>query len=161
MISSFIDHIVTAKITYPKRQEERDIVRMNLAGEGMPSPNKVITPEDIVRAREVVASVYMDEKIEKYIVDIIFATREPSEYGLAHLAHLISYGGSPRASISLAKAAKAYAFIKRRGYVIPEDVRAICHDVLRHRIGLTYQAEAEGVTTEEIITEILNNVMVP
>jgi MoxR-like ATPase len=134
---------------------------MNLAGEGMPSPNKVITPEDIVRAREVVASVYMDEKIEKYIVDIIFATREPSEYGLAHLAHLISYGGSPRASISLAKAAKAYAFIKRRGYVIPEDVRAICHDVLRHRIGLTYQAEAEGVTTEEIITEILNNVMVP
>ncbi|MBO5656057.1 MAG: AAA family ATPase, partial [Rikenellaceae bacterium] len=153
--------MLKAKITYPKRQEERDIVRMNLAGEGMPSPNKVITPEDIVRAREVVASVYMDEKIEKYIVDIIFATREPSEYGLAHLAHLISYGGSPRASISLAKAAKAYAFIKRRGYVIPEDVRAICHDVLRHRIGLTYQAEAEGVTTEEIITEILNNVMVP
>ena len=153
--------MLKAKITYPKRQEERDIVRMNLAGEGMPSPNKVITPEDIVRAREVVSSVYMDEKIEKYIVDIIFATREPSEYGLAHLAHLISYGGSPRASISLAKAAKAYAFIKRRGYVIPEDVRAICHDVLRHRIGLTYQAEAEGVTTEEIITEILNNVMVP
>ncbi len=153
--------MLKAKITYPKRQEERDIVRMNLAGEGMPSPNKVITPEDIVRAREVVSCVYMDEKIEKYIVDIIFATREPSEYGLAHLAHLISYGGSPRASISLAKAAKAYAFIKRRGYVIPEDVRAICHDVLRHRIGLTYQAEAEGVTTEEIITEILNNVMVP
>ena len=153
--------MLKAKITYPKRQEERDIVRMNLAGEGMPSPNKVIAPEDIVRAREVVSSVYMDEKIEKYIVDIIFATREPSEYGLAHLAHLISYGGSPRASISLAKAAKAYAFIKRRGYVIPEDVRAICHDVLRHRIGLTYQAEAEGVTTEEIITEILNNVMVP
>ena len=153
--------MLKAKITYPKREEERDIVRMNLAGEGMPSPNKVITPEDIVRAREVVSSVYMDEKIEKYIVDIIFATREPSEYGLAHLAHLISYGGSPRASISLAKAAKAYAFIKRRGYVIPEDVRAICHDVLRHRIGLTYQAEAEGVTTEEIITEILNNVMVP
>ena len=153
--------MLKAKITYPKRQEERDIVRMNLAGEGMPTPNKVITPEDIVRAREVVSSVYMDEKIEKYIVDIIFTTREPSEYGLAHLAHLISYGGSPRASISLAKAAKAYAFIKRRGYVIPEDVRAICHDVLRHRIGLTYQAEAEGVTTEEIITEILNNVMVP
>ncbi|MBQ8864344.1 MAG: AAA family ATPase [Rikenellaceae bacterium] len=153
--------MLKAKITYPKRQEERDIVRMNLAGEGMPTPNKVITPEDIVRAREVVASVYMDEKIEKYIVDIIFATREPSEYGLGHLSNLISYGGSPRASISLAKAAKSYAFIKRRGYVIPEDVRAICHDVLRHRIGLTYQAEAEGVTTEEIITEILNNVVVP
>lgn len=153
--------MLKAKITYPKRQEERDIVRMNLAGEGMPTPNKVITPEDIVRAREVVSSVYMDEKIEKYIVDIIFATREPNEYGLGELSNLISYGGSPRASISLAKAAKSYAFIKRRGYVIPEDVRAICHDVLRHRIGLTYQAEAEGVTTEEIITEILNNVMVP
>ncbi len=153
--------MLKAKITYPKRQEERDIVRMNLAGEGMPSPNKVITPEDIVRAREVVSSVYMDEKIEKYIVDIIFATREPSEYGLGRLSNLISYGGSPRASISLAKAAKSYAFIKRRGYVIPEDVRAICHDVLRHRIGLSYEAEAENITTEEIITEILNNVIVP
>ena len=153
--------MLKAKITYPKRQEERDIVRMNLAGEGMPTPNKVITPEDIVRARSVVSSVYMDEKIEKYIVDIIFATREPGEYGLGKLSNLISYGGSPRASISLAKAAKSYAFIKRRGYVIPEDVRAICHDVLRHRIGLTYEAEAENITTEEIITEILNNVIVP
>ncbi|MBR2333285.1 MAG: AAA family ATPase [Rikenellaceae bacterium] len=153
--------MLKAKITYPKRQEERDIVRMNLAGEGMPTPNKVITPEDIVRARSVVSSVYMDEKIEKYIVDIIFATREPGEYGLGKLSSLISYGGSPRASISLAKAAKSYAFIKRRGYVIPEDVRAICHDVLRHRIGLTYEAEAENITTEEIITEILNNVIVP
>ena len=153
--------MLKARITYPKKQEERDIMRMNLLGSGMPKPNRVISPEDIVKAREVVSDVYMDEKIEKYIVDIIFATREPSEYNLARLASLISYGGSPRASISLAKAAKSYAFIKRRGYVIPEDVRAVCHDVLRHRIGLTYEAEAENVSSEEIITEILNNVEVP
>ncbi len=148
-------------ITYPKKQEERDIMRLNLDGGGMPQPNKVISPEDVMKARAVVHDVYMDEKIEKYIVDIIFATREPSEYNLQKLVPLISYGGSPRASISLAKAAKSYAFIKRRGYVIPEDVRAVCHDVLRHRIGLTYEAEAENVSTEEIITEILNNVEVP
>ena len=153
--------MLKARITYPKKQEERDIMRLNLEGSGLPRPNRVIAPEDIVRAREVVSSVYMDEKIEKYIVDIIFATREPSEYNLSKLVPLISYGGSPRASISLAKAAKSYAFIKRRGYVIPEDVRAVCHDVLRHRIGLTYEAEAENVSTEEIITEILNNVEVP
>lgn len=153
--------MLKARITYPKKQEERDIMRLNLEGSGFPRPNRVIAPEDIVRAREVVSSVYMDEKIEKYIVDIIFATREPSEYNLSKLVPLISYGGSPRASISLAKAAKSYAFIKRRGYVIPEDVRAVCHDVLRHRIGLTYEAEAENVSTEEIITEILNNVEVP
>ena len=110
---------------------------------------------------KVVEDVYMDEKIEKYIVDIIFATREPAEYNLQKLQNLIAYGGSPRASISLAKAARAYAFIRRRGYVIPEDVRAVCHDVLRHRIGLTYEAEAENITTEEIITDILNNVIVP
>ncbi len=153
--------LLKVKITYPKKQEERDIVRMNLAGGGMPHPNKVITPEDILKAREVVTEVYMDEKIEKYIIDIIFATREPAEYGLQSLVPLISYGGSPRASISLARAAKSYAFIKRRGYVIPEDVRAVCHDVLRHRIGLTYEAEAENITSEEIISEILNNVIVP
>ena len=153
--------MLKARITYPKKQEERDIMRMNLAGEGMPRPNRVISPEDIVKARSVVRDVYMDEKIEKYIVDIIFATREPSEYKLQNLVPLIAYGGSPRASISLARAAKSYAFIKRRGYVIPEDVRAVCHDVLRHRIGLTYEAEAENVTTEEIVTEILNNVEVP
>lgn len=153
--------MLKAKITYPKRQEERDIVRMNLSGEGLPSVNKVISPEDIIAARQVVSQVYMDEKIEKYIVDIVFATREPAEYNLSSLSSLIGYGGSPRASISLARAAKSYAFIKRRGYVIPEDVRSVCHDVLRHRIGLTYEAEAENVTTEEIITEILNNVMVP
>ena len=153
--------MLKAKISYPKKQEEREIVRMNLAGEGMPSPAKVISPEDIVKARRVVEDVYMDEKIEKYIIDIIFATREPAEYSLEKLQPLIAYGGSPRASISLAKAARAYAFIRRRGYVIPEDVRAVCHDVLRHRIGLTYEAEAENITTEEIITEILNAVVVP
>lgn len=153
--------MLKALITYPKKQEERDIMRLNLEGGGMPEPNKVISPEDVMKAREVVRDVYMDEKIEKYIVDIIFATREPAEYNLQKLLPLISYGGSPRASISLAKAAKSYAFIKRRGYVIPEDVRAVCHDVLRHRIGLTYEAEAENVSTEEIVTEILNNVEVP
>lgn len=153
--------MLKARITYPKKQEERDIMRLNLLGEGFPVPNKIIAPGDIVKARRVVQDVYMDEKIEKYIIDIIFATREPGEYNLANLCSLISYGGSPRASISLAKAAKSYAFIKRRGYVIPEDVRAVCHDVLRHRIGLTYEAEAENISSEEIITEILNNVEVP
>jgi MoxR-like ATPase len=153
--------MLKARISYPKRQEEREIVRLNLDGAGMPQINKVVAPEDIMRARGVVAEVYMDEKIERYIIDIIFATREPGEYGLGQLTALISYGGSPRASISLARAAKAYAFIKRRGYVIPEDVRAVCHDVLRHRIGLTYEAEAENITSEDIITDILNNVEVP
>ena len=153
--------MLKAKISYPKRTEELDIIRMNLRGEGLPEVNRVVRPEDIMRAREVVKQVYMDEKIEKYIIDIIFATREPSEYKLNHLQSLIAYGGSPRASISLARAAKAYAFIQRRGYVIPEDVRAVCHDVLRHRIGLTYEAEAENITTEQIITDILNNVIVP
>ena len=153
--------MLKAKISYPKKQEEREIVRMNLSGAGMPKVEKVVTPEDIVKARKVVEDVYMDEKIEKYIIDIIFATREPAEYSLEKLQPLIAYGGSPRASISLAKAARAYAFIRRRGYVIPEDVRAVCHDVLRHRIGLTYEAEAENITTEQIITEILNNVVVP
>ena len=153
--------MLKAKISYPQKQEERDIMRMNLAGEGLPKVNKVTSPEDIVKARRVVEEVYMDEKIEKYIIDIIFATREPAEYNLEKLQPLIACGGSPRASISLAKAARAYAFIRRRGYVIPEDVRAVCHDVLRHRIGLTYEAEAENITTEQIITDILNNVIVP
>ena len=154
--------MLKAKISYPKRMEELDIIRMNLSGEGMPEVNKVISPEDIMRARKVVNMVYMDEKIEKYIIDIIFATREPGEYkALQHLQPLLAYGGSPRASIALAKAARAYAFIQRRGYVIPEDVRAVSHDVLRHRIGLSYEAEAENITTEQIITDILNNVIVP
>ena len=153
--------MLKARISYPKRQEEREIVRLNLDGGGMPQVNKVISPDDILRARGVVAEVYMDEKIERYIIDLIFATREPGEYGLGQLSALIGYGGSPRASISLARAAKAYAFIKRRGYVIPEDVRAVCHDVLRHRVGLTYEAEAENITSEDIITDILNKVEVP
>ena len=153
--------MLKAKISYPQKQEERDIMRMNLAGEGLPKVNKVTSPEDIVKARRVVEEVYMDEKIEKYIIDIIFATREPAEYNLEKLQPLTADRGAPRASISLAKAARAYAFIRRRGYVIPEDVRAVCHDVLRHRIGLTYEAEAENITTEQIITDILNNVIVP
>lgn len=147
-------------VTYPKKEEEKLIVRMNNSGE-FPKASPILKPEDIVRAREVVREVYMDEKIERYIVDIVFATRTPKEYGLDKLTSLISYGASPRASISLSAAAKAYAFIKRRGYVIPEDVRAVCPEVLRHRIGLTYEAEAENITTEEIISEILNAVEVP
>ena len=147
-------------VNYPKKEEEKLIIRMNNSGT-FPVANSVIKPEDILRAREVVREVYMDEKIEKYIVDIVFATRTPEEYGLPKLKDLISYGGSPRASINLAMAAKAYAFIKRRGYVIPEDVRAVCYEVLRHRIGLTYEAEAENITSENIITEIMNAVEVP
>lgn len=133
---------------------------MNNSGE-FPQPNAVVKPEDIVRARQVVREVYMDEKIERYIVDIVYATRTPEEYGLANLKDLIGYGASPRASISLSMAAKAYAFIKRRGYVIPEDVRAVCPEVLRHRIGLTYEAEAENITTEQIIEQVINAVIVP
>ncbi len=147
-------------IDYPKKHEEQLIIRRNLA-KSFPTANKVLKPTDIIKAHDVVKSVYMDEKIEKYIVDIVFATRYPEQYNLAKFRQLISFGGSPRASINLSKAAKAYAFIKRRGFVIPEDVRAVCHDVLRHRIGLTYEAEAEEVTSEEIITEILNVVEVP
>ena len=147
-------------VSYPKKEEERQIIRMNNSGE-FPQVHPVVSPEDIVRARKVVRDVDMDEKIEKYIVDIVSATRYPEEYGLKDLAGLISYGGSPRASISLSAASKAYAFIKRRGYVIPEDVRAVCNEVLRHRIGLTYEAEAENVTSENIISEVLNAVMVP
>lgn len=147
-------------IEYPKKDEEQLIVRQNIQ-RNFPKANQVLSTDDIIKARDVVKDVYMDEKIERYIVDIVFATRQPEEYGLGNLREMISFGGSPRASISLSKAAKAYAFIKRRGYVVPEDVRAVCHDVLRHRIGLTYQAEAENLTTEDIINEILNKVEVP
>ncbi|HXB13164.1 MAG TPA: AAA family ATPase [Bacteroidia bacterium] len=147
-------------IHYPAKADEQKIIRQNLAAD-FPKPNHVLKPADITSARKVVKDVYMDEKIEKYILDIVFATRDPKEYKLEKYASMISYGGSPRASISMALAAKSYAFIKRRGYVIPEDVRAICHDVLRHRIGLTYEAEAENITSENIITEILNAVEVP
>ena len=147
-------------ITYPELEEEKMIVRQNLSKQ-FPAASKVISPEDIIKARGVVKDVYIDEKIEKYILDIVFATRSPGDYGLDKFNLMISYGASPRASINLAIASKAYAFIKRRGYVIPEDVRAVCHDVLRHRIGLSYEAEAENVTSEDIITEILNTIEVP
>ncbi len=147
-------------ISYPKKEEEQLIMRQNLL-KAFPKANQILKPEDINKARDVVKDVYMDEKIEKYIVDIIFATRFPSDYGLEQFKDMIAFGGSPRASISLASAAKAYAFIKRRGYVIPEDIRAVCHDVLRHRIGLTYEAEANNITSENIISEILNTVEVP
>lgn len=148
-------------ISYPKKEEERHIIRQNLNPEGQVRINPVVSPDDILRARKLVREVYMDEKIEQYILDIVFATRFPEEHKLAKLKPLISYGASPRASISLALASKAYAFIKRRGYVIPEDVRAVCHDVMRHRIGVTYEAEAENITSENILNDILNAVEVP
>ncbi len=147
-------------LDYPTPQEEQKIIRLNLASE-FPKVNPVLTPEDILEARKVVKEVYMDEKIEKYIVDIIFSTRRPEDYKLDQFKGLLSFGASPRAGISMALAAKAHAFIKRRGYVVPEDVRAVCPDVLRHRIGLTYEAEAENITTADVIKEILNKVEVP
>ncbi len=147
-------------INYPKKEEEKLILRQNITGETQ-KVNPVVRPEDIIKARSVCREVYLDAKIENYITDIVFASRYPADNNLKKIANLISYGGSPRASISLALAAKAYAFIKRRGYVIPEDVRAVAHDVLRHRIGLTYEAEVENITTEDIINEILNVVEVP
>ena len=147
-------------IGYPGKEEEKLIMRQNIKNE-FPSTNKVLKTKDILSARKVVREVYLDEKIENYITDIVFSTRYPEDYKLNKFVGMINYGGSPRASINLALAAKAYAFIKRRGYVIPEDVRAIAHDVLRHRIGLTYEAEAENLTTEEIINEVLNTVEVP
>ena len=147
-------------ITYPKKEEEQLIIRQNLQ-KSFPQANKVVGIDEILKAKDIVKEVYMDEKIEKYIIDIVFATRFPKEYQLDKIHPFINFGGSPRASINLAKAAKSYAFIKNRGFVIPEDVRAICYDVMRHRIGLTYEAEAENISTEEIITEILNTVEVP
>lgn len=146
---------------YPNKEEEKKIIRQNVNPSGFPKPNQILTPEAIIKARSVVREVYMDEKIEQYIVDIVFATREPELVGLGKYKQLISFGASPRASINLALAAKAYAFIKRRGYVIPEDVRAVSHDVMRHRIGLSYEAEAENITSEHIISEIMNQVEVP
>lgn len=147
-------------INYPKKEEEKLIIRQNMVAEKQ-EVKPILTVQEILEARKVVRDVYMDEKIERYIVDIVFATRSPEEYGLESLKNMIAFGGSPRASINLALAAKAYAFIKRRGYVIPEDVRSVAHDVLRHRIGLTYEAEANNMTSEEIISEILNSVEVP
>jgi MoxR-like ATPase len=153
--------MLKVKITYPNKEEEIKIMRQNISATPPPVIQQVTTIKEILRARDVVKKVYMDEKIEKYIIDIVFASRRPSEYGLSKMKNLISYGGSPRASINLAMAAKAYAFMRRRGYVIPEDVRAICYDVMRHRIGLTYEAEAENISQEDIIAEILNTVQVP
>ncbi len=152
--------MLKAVISYPKKDEEQLIIRQNMQMVDK-TINPVATREEILRARKTVRDIYMDEKIERYILDIVFASRKPEDYKLNKLKPLISYGGSPRASINLAVAAKAYAFIKHRGYVIPEDVRAICYDVMRHRIGLTYEAEAENVTPEEVISDILNAVEVP
>lgn len=147
-------------IDYPKLEEEKLIIRQNINGEKA-NIRPILKAEEIIEARKVVRQVYSDEKIEKYIVDIVFATRYPDKYGLKELKEMIGFGGSPRASINLALAARSYAFIKRRGYVIPEDVRAVAHDVLRHRIGLTYEAEASNLTSDEIISQILNKVEVP
>lgn len=147
-------------IGYPNKEEEKIIMRQNIASQQL-TINPVLKTSDILNARNAVREVYMDEKIEKYILDIVFSTRFPKENKLGKLEQLISYGASPRASINLALASKAFAFIKRRGYVIPEDVRAVCHDVLRHRLGLTYEAEAENITQENIINEVLNAVEVP
>jgi MoxR-like ATPase len=152
--------LLKVKIGYPTKEEERDIVRRNMSGE-TPHVHKVVSPNALLRAREVMHGIYMDEKIEQYILDLVFATRSPNEYGLKSLAPLINYGASPRASIAMAQASRALAFLKRRGYVIPEDVRAIAADVLRHRIGLSYEAEAENVTPEDIIGKVLNTVEVP
>ena len=147
-------------IDYPTMDEEKMIVRENLAKD-FPTTNSVLKTADIMRARNVVREVYMDEKIENYILKIVFASRNPEKFGLPLFTNMISYGASPRASINLSLAAKAFAFIKRRGYVIPEDVRTVCSDVMRHRIGLTYEAEAENITQDHIISEILNIVEVP
>jgi MoxR-like ATPase len=152
--------MLKVKIGYPSKDEELVIMRNNVAG-ALKEPANVVSTADILRARSVIGEVYMDEKVEKYILDIVFATRNPRQYNLGNLTQLISYGASPRASINLALGAKAYAFIKRRGYVIPEDVRSICFDVMRHRVAVTYEAEAEEVTSEQIIQEVLNKIEVP
>ena len=147
-------------IDYPKLEEEKLIIRQNINGDKL-NVKPILKADEIIEARKVVRQVYLDEKIEKYIVDIVFATRYPEKYDLKELKDMIGFGGSPRASINLALAARSYAFIKRRGYVIPEDVRAVAHDVLRHRIGLTYEAEASNMTSDEIVSKILNKVEVP
>jgi MoxR-like ATPase len=152
--------MLKVKITYPSKDEELSIMRQNVADTAT-KINPVISPKDILNARKLIQDVYIDEKIEKYILDIVFATRNPKEFELENLSNMISYGASPRATINLALGAKAMAFIKRRGYVIPEDVRGICLDVLRHRIAVTYEAEAEEITTEYVIQEILNKIEVP
>ena len=152
--------MLKVKISYPSRDEELNIMRQNINNSAL-EIQPVITKNDIIRGRELIQEIYIDSKIEKYILDIVFATRTPKDFGMDNLTDLISYGGSPRATINLALAAKAMAFVKRRGYVIPEDVRAICHDVLRHRLAVSYEAEAEDITSEYLINEILNKVEVP
>ena len=147
-------------IGYPSKEEEKIIIRQNMNGYRQPI-SSIVTPQEVKEAQSIVEKIYIDEKIENYIVDIVFASREPQKYGLGDLKDIIAYGASPRASISLAKASKAYAFLKGRGYVIPEDVRAVCHDVMRHRIGLTYEAEANNIGADEVITNILDKVQVP
>ncbi|NOQ71854.1 MAG: AAA domain-containing protein [Crocinitomix sp.] len=148
-------------LDYPSKEEEQEIVRKSISPEGFPQANAVVTIDQILKAKELVKEIYLDEKIEKYIVDLVFATRTPEAYGLDDLKHLISFGASPRASINMALAAKAYAFLNKRGFVIPEDVRAVCPDVLRHRVGLTYEAEAEDITQSDIVKKIMDFVEVP
>lgn len=152
--------MLKVNITYPKKEEERQVIRMNISNE-KPTINPVVSSDEILKARELVRQIYMDEKVEQYILDLVFATRFPEENGLNKLQNFISYGGSPRASINLALASKAHAFIKKRGFVTPEDVKAVIYDVMRHRIGLTYEAEAENITSEDIISELLNSVEIP
>jgi MoxR-like ATPase len=147
-------------IGYPSKEDEKLIIRQNI-GEKLPPVTPVLNPQEILDAQKVVRQIYIDEKIENYIVDIVFASREPAKYGLNNLENIIDYGASPRASISLALAARAYAFLRGRGYVVPEDVRAICHDVMRHRLGLTYEAEASNISADDVVTEILDAVKVP
>ncbi len=153
--------MLKVKIGYPNKDEERQIIHRTISGETEQKVSSVVKPEQIIKARALVKKVYMDEKITNYILDIVFATRKPAEYGISDLEPLINYGGSPRASINLALASKAYAFINRRGYVIPDDVRNVCEDVLRHRIGITYEAEAENISQEDIISQIISKVEVP
>ncbi len=153
--------MLKVKVDYPTRAEEQEVIRRSLSGATTQTIAAVVSPEEILKARETVRKVYMDEKIEQYILDIVFASRQPKDFGLEKLAPMILYGGSPRASINLAIAAKTQAFMRRRGFVIPDDVRSVCHDVMRHRIGLTYEAEASEMTSESIITSILNKVEVP
>ena len=152
--------LMKVTIGYPNKEEEKLIVRQNI-NSIKTNVMALIKPEEIIEVRELVNKIYVDEKIERYIVDIVFATRFPSDYGLNDLTSIISFGASPRASISLARAARAYAFLKNRGYVIPEDIRAVCHDVLRHRIGLSYEAEANNISADEVISEILDKIAVP
>lgn len=152
--------MLKASITYPTKEEEREIIRLNMSGD-YKKIQKVASVQDILQARKTVREVYMDERIEQYILDIVFATREPEFHGLKELKPLIAYGGSPRASINMALAAKAYAYMNRRGYVIPEDIRAVAKDVMRHRIGLTYEAQAENITQEDIVDKVLNTIQIP